>query len=524
MRFHEIQLSERLVPSRQVAVKAEPAYTPTSKYEKALPLYNPQMPPPLPPEMILAQSLGQLVQTDQQALAMDAQLAQQAGQKSQPQPQQPSQPPAPQDLAQGQPVAEANYGTFVKALDADKDFVPAVAASLAGHGVLGGLLYANSKNNTPPVATDNQVAPAIPKAPNATELPKAKGDQPEGLPNQRPTMKSIDDPRQSGPAYKQLYLNNKDTITDPNKIKVGQVIDLPNGTPYVVKAGDTLSGIAQRFKRMSESMMPSKNFAGSKQNPINGKGIKKGADKTPVKRGDLVGGAAESRINEDEEPGFIQSIASKITQSAIQAGLEDGMTKDVVMWAAKNAMQPAPTWITKYYPGIRDDATIGELVLAGTIDAAMMVPIVRGARLAYAGGRAALGAAEKGIGAATVAGAEKVATKGAGMAATSAINKEVGKGIAQGASEFAGNTMKGVGNVLNKIGGGGSSDSYSNPVQAGKAAIKKRLSKGDTLPIPMNGKVYSLPIVDIQGNSYIVDASSIAGMSAGSKTMAVPIG
>lgn len=524
MRFHEIQLSERLVPSRQVAVKAEPATTPTSKYEKALPLFNPQMPPPLPPEMILAQSLGQLVQTDQQALAMDAQLAQQAAQK--PQPQQPSQPPAAQDLAQGQPVAEANYGQYVKALDMDKDFVPAVAASLAGHAGLGGLLYAANKDNTPPVATNNQVAPiapTIPKAPDATALPKAKGDQPEGLPNQRPAMKSIDDPRQSGPAYKQLYLSNKDTITDPNKIKIGQVIDLPNGTAYTVKPGDTLSGIAQRFKRMSESMMPSKNFAGSKQNPINGKGIKRGNDKTPVKQGDLVG-AAESRVNEDEEPGFIQSIANKMTQSAIQAGLEDGTTKDVVMWAAKNAMQPAPTWITKYYPGIRDDATVGELVLAGTIDAAMMVPIVRGARLAYAGGRAALGAAEKGIGAATVAGAEKVATKGAGMAATSATTKEVGKGIAQGASEFAGNTLKGAGNLLNKIGTGGGGDSYSNPVQAGKAAIKKRLSKGDTIPIPMDGKVYTLPIVDIQGNSYIVDVSSVAGKSAGSKTMTVPIG
>lgn len=40
---------------------------------------------------------------------------------------------------------------------------------------------------------------------------------------------------------------------------------------------------------LAEKMMPASNFVGSKQNPINGKGIKRGDDPTPVKAGDLVG-------------------------------------------------------------------------------------------------------------------------------------------------------------------------------------------------------------------------------------------
>ncbi len=37
-------------------------------------------------------------------------------------------------------------------------------------------------------------------------------------------------------------------ITDPNKIYPGQVIKIPKSSkPYVVKRGDTLSGIAKKF-------------------------------------------------------------------------------------------------------------------------------------------------------------------------------------------------------------------------------------------------------------------------------------
>lgn len=43
------------------------------------------------------------------------------------------------------------------------------------------------------------------------------------------------------------------------------------------------------FSLADEAMLPASAFAGSKKNKINGKGMKKGTDKTPVKAGDLVG-------------------------------------------------------------------------------------------------------------------------------------------------------------------------------------------------------------------------------------------
>jgi LysM repeat protein len=38
-----------------------------------------------------------------------------------------------------------------------------------------------------------------------------------------------------------------DAITNPNKIYPGQVINIPKHNTYVVKKGDTLSGIAKKF-------------------------------------------------------------------------------------------------------------------------------------------------------------------------------------------------------------------------------------------------------------------------------------
>lgn len=57
---------------------------------------------------------------------------------------------------------------------------------------------------------------------------------------------------QYGTNWQTIYAMNRDIITDPNKIYPGQILKVPAGdapviTTYVVKPGDTLSGIAARY-------------------------------------------------------------------------------------------------------------------------------------------------------------------------------------------------------------------------------------------------------------------------------------
>ena len=47
-------------------------------------------------------------------------------------------------------------------------------------------------------------------------------------------------------SWQDIYAANKSTIADPNKIKVGQQINLPGGGTYTVQKGDTLSKIARQ--------------------------------------------------------------------------------------------------------------------------------------------------------------------------------------------------------------------------------------------------------------------------------------
>ena len=43
-------------------------------------------------------------------------------------------------------------------------------------------------------------------------------------------------------------------IKDPNKISIGQKVKLPNGKSYTVKKGDTLSGIAEKYRLLNKSI------------------------------------------------------------------------------------------------------------------------------------------------------------------------------------------------------------------------------------------------------------------------------
>ena len=54
--------------------------------------------------------------------------------------------------------------------------------------------------------------------------------------------------------WKEIYNINKQLIgNDPNKIKVGAELKMPDGSTYVVKAGDNLSKIAKSFKPTSQA-------------------------------------------------------------------------------------------------------------------------------------------------------------------------------------------------------------------------------------------------------------------------------
>jgi hypothetical protein len=47
-------------------------------------------------------------------------------------------------------------------------------------------------------------------------------------------------------SWQDIYAANKSTIANPNKIQVGQTINLPGGGTYTVQKGDTLSKIAKQ--------------------------------------------------------------------------------------------------------------------------------------------------------------------------------------------------------------------------------------------------------------------------------------
>lgn len=57
--------------------------------------------------------------------------------------------------------------------------------------------------------------------------------------------------------WKDIYNLNKDTIgTDPNKIRAGASLKMPDGSTYTVQAGDNLSKIAKKYKPISQAAKP----------------------------------------------------------------------------------------------------------------------------------------------------------------------------------------------------------------------------------------------------------------------------
>ena len=80
---------------------------------------------------------------------------------------------------------------------------------------------------------------------------------------------------------------------------------------------DRMAGVGMGNYEVDEAMLPKSAFVGSKKNKINGKGMKRGDDPTPVKAGDLVG----------EEAAGVGVIASK--KQANDPRYSMSLTKDV---------------------------------------------------------------------------------------------------------------------------------------------------------------------------------------------------
>jgi LysM repeat protein len=86
----------------------------------------------------------------------------------------------------------------------------------------------------------------VPKGANITQTPTPGGNLYKNLPSAG-TLEEQDQPLDMD-LVNQIYRNNKDTIgANPNIIEPKTMIDLPDGTPYEVQPGDTLSKIARKM-------------------------------------------------------------------------------------------------------------------------------------------------------------------------------------------------------------------------------------------------------------------------------------
>jgi len=117
---------------------------------------------------------------------------------------------------------------------ANRDDIISMLASLGLHLTLGGVLIATNKQ-AEPLKQELEA-----KAANWGGEARDKTQRSSGNPTP---------PVKLDWTWQNIYQNNKDLIGDnPNLIKPGVTIDLPDGTPYTIKQGDTLSGIALKTK------------------------------------------------------------------------------------------------------------------------------------------------------------------------------------------------------------------------------------------------------------------------------------
>ena len=86
----------------------------------------------------------------------------------------------------------------------------------------------------------------VPKGANITQMPTPGGNLYKDLPGAG-TLEEQDQPIDKE-LVKQIYKNNRDIIgPNPNLIYPKTIIDLPDGTPYEIQPGDTLSKIARKL-------------------------------------------------------------------------------------------------------------------------------------------------------------------------------------------------------------------------------------------------------------------------------------
>jgi LysM repeat protein len=86
----------------------------------------------------------------------------------------------------------------------------------------------------------------VPKGANIVQAPTPSGNLYKNLPA-TPALEEDDQPLDMD-LVKQIYRNNKDIIgANPNIIEPKTMIDLPDGTPYEIQPGDTLSKIARNI-------------------------------------------------------------------------------------------------------------------------------------------------------------------------------------------------------------------------------------------------------------------------------------
>ena len=67
--------------------------------------------------------------------------------------------------------------------------------------------------------------------------------------------------------YQDLAKNSG--IKDPNKIFAGDIVNLPDGSKYTIKTGDTLSGIANFYNSGLKENVPNTNRPGTMGHMIN---------------------------------------------------------------------------------------------------------------------------------------------------------------------------------------------------------------------------------------------------------------